>query len=118
MALTKLHDIEICIEDNQLKIIPYKLRIQHRDNLTPYFESDCSTEGQGPIFQCSISDKRNRDLVAYVLDSENWDEVRGSWDGYSEWNTTEYLTKGEAPSRIKTWLRKLPTYDLRLGPVL
>lgn len=115
MAKTKLHDVEICIEDNLLKIIPYKLRLQYRDRMTPYFEADTSTQGQGPIFECDITEKKNKSLIAYVLDMENWDEVRSYWEGFSEWNTTEYLNQGEVPARIKVWLRKLPTYELSLG---
>lgn len=114
MAKTKLHDIEICVEGTQLKVIPYKLRVTYRDKLTPYFEADCSTNGQGPVFEVSIREKRNRDVVAFLLDSENWDSIRTHWDGFSEWNTTESLNTEGAPSRIKTWLRKLPTYELKL----
>jgi hypothetical protein len=117
MAKTKLHDIEVCIDGIQLKVIPYKLKIQYKDKTTPYFEADCSSDGQGPILEVSIKDKRNRDLVAHVLGMSNWDSIRTHWDGYSEWNTTESLNTEDAPSRVKTWLRKLPTYELKLASI-
>lgn len=111
MAKTKLHDIEICVEDGEFKIIPYKLEVGD-DN---YFHGDYSDKGQGPVFKCSLVDKRNRDVIAYVLDLENWDETRTYWEGFSEWQTTEYLTQGQIPAKIQKWLDKLPEYELSLG---
>lgn len=116
MAKTKLHDIEVCIEDDVFQIIPYKLEITY-ENGTPYFSADTSTEGQSTIFECKLSDKRNRELIGYVLDRENWDETRSYWDGFSEWNTTEYLTVGETPRKIAQWLKRLPEYELKIEAI-
>lgn len=115
MARTQLHDIEICVEDGYLKVIPYKLQIQYHDNLTPYFVADTSTKGQSKMFKCVFTPK-NHDIISYVFDLEEW-QMRGDWEGFSEWNTTEYLTEGEAPERIKRWLSELPSYELTLERV-
>lgn len=115
MAKTKLHDIEVCVEDDTLQVIPYRLEISY-ENGTPYFSADTSTEGQAEIFECDITDKKNADLIAYILDLEEW-QMRGDWDGYSAWDTTEYLTKGKTPSKIKAWLKRLPEYELSLEAV-
>lgn len=112
MAKTQLHDIEICIEDGWLKIIPYKLQIQYHDRLTPLFVADTSTSGQSRMFRCKLN-KENHSLIAHILDLDEW-EMRGDWDGFSEWNTTEYLDQGETPERIKKWLQALPSYELKL----
>lgn len=115
MAKTKLHDIEICVEDDVFKIIPYKLKVVYSNQGEPYFEADTSTEGQSNMFSCALKDKRNRDVIAYVLDLEEWDTTRTYWEGFSEWNTTEYLTEGDVPARIQKWLKSLPEYELTLG---
>jgi len=109
MAQTKLHDLNIVVEDGKLSLIPYKLQI----SVDGYFSGDYSKKGQGPVFTC-VFDKRNHDIISYVLDLEEW-EMRGTWDGYDSWDTTEYLTKGDVPPRIQKWLDKLPTYEIRMG---
>lgn len=108
MAQTKLRDINIVIEDGKLTITPYKLEV----SADGYLSGDHSSKGQGSIFTC-VFDKRNHDIISYVLDLEEW-EMRGTWDGYENWDTTEYLTKGETPARIQKWLDKLPTYEIRM----
>lgn len=113
MAKTKLYDIEICVEDGVFKIIPYKLELAY-DNGVPFFSTDTSEAGQAKVFQCKLTDKRNRDLIAYVLDLEEWNETRTYWDGFSEWQTTEYLTVGDTPARISKWADSLPEYKLEL----
>ena len=111
MVMTTIHDIEVCIEEDVFKIIPYRLYVNSNNDLT----ADTSTKGLQEAFQCKLRDKRNRDLIAYVLDLENWDETRQYWEGFSEWNTTEYLTIGDTPTRIKQWLRKLKPYEISIG---
>ena len=109
--MTRLHDIEVCIEDGVFQIIPYKLYINEENHIT----ADTSTAGQSKMFECKVNDKRNRELIGYVLDRENWYETREYWDGFSEWNTTEYLTVGDAPARITKWLKSLPLYEITIG---
>lgn len=110
MATTKLHDVNIVIEDGKLNIYPYKLEMS-KDG--PWFTGDYSTYGQGPTFSCAFN-KRNHEIIAHILDLEEW-EMRGSWDGYDSWDTTEYLAKGEPPARIQKWLDKLPEYEIKMG---
>jgi hypothetical protein len=108
MALTKLHDINITIEDGKLSITPYKLEISSEG----YFTGDYSSKGQGPTFTCAFN-KRNHEIISHVLDLEEW-ELRGSWDGYDSWDTTETIAMGTPPERIQKWLDKLPEYELRM----
>lgn len=110
MARTKVYEIEICVEEGYLKVIPYRLQIQYQDILTPYFSADTSKKSK--IFKCAMN-KKNHDIISYVLDLEEW-EMRGDWEGFSEWHTTDYLYEGETPERIKKWLDELPTYELKL----
>jgi hypothetical protein len=110
MAKTRVYDIEICVEEGQLKIIPYRLQIQYQDTLTPYFSTD--TTKKAKVFKCAFT-KKNNDIISYVLDLDEW-EMRGDWDGYSDWQVTDYLQEGDTPNRIKKWLEELPTYELRL----
>jgi hypothetical protein len=110
MAMTKIHDVEVCVEDGVLKLIPYKLYLNTNGDLS----AQTDEAGLGPIFTCKLSDKRNRDLVAYVLDSEHWDEMRDYWDGYSDWQESGNLQLGVTPARITKWAKSLPEYELTL----
>ena len=110
MAKTQVHEIEIAIEDGQLKITPYRLQIQYHDSLTPRLVGD--TTKKGKVFKCALT-KKNHELVAYILDLDEW-ELRGNWDGYSDWQFTDYLRVGDTPERLKKWLDELPIYELRL----
>jgi len=113
MANTRVYDIEICVEDGLFKIVPYKLEIAY-DNGAPFLSTDYSAPLKKRIFKCNLTDSRNRDLIAYVLDSEEWNETRTYWDGFSEWHNTGYLTVGDVPARISKWLNSLPEYKLEL----
>lgn len=110
MAKTKVYDIEICVEEGYLKLIPYQLEIQYGNKLTPSFATN--TNKKAKAFKCAFS-KKNHDIISYVLDLEEW-EMRGDWEGFSEWHTTDYLYEGNTPERIKKWLDELPTYELKL----
>ena len=110
MVMTKIHDVEVCVEDGVLKLIPYKLYIDSNNSLS----AQTDEAGLGPIFTCKLHDKRNKDLVAYALDLEDWDEVRSYWDGFSEWQESGNLQLGEVPARIKKWARSLPEYELSI----
>ena len=112
MAKTKVYEIEICVEEGYLKVIPYKLQIQYDDIMKPYFSADTSKKGQSKVFKCAMT-KKNHALVAHILDRDEW-ELRGDWEGFSEWQTTEYLDQGDVPERLKKWLDELPTYELKL----
>lgn len=107
MAKTRLRDIEVYVDGTTLNVIPYKLEL----NADGYFSPDTSDSGQGERLEIEMNDE-NHNEVAYVLDLEQW-KMRLTWDGFSEWNTTEYLTKGEAPARVKEWLDRMPEYDIK-----
>jgi hypothetical protein len=113
MAKTKMHDINIRIEDDKLKIVAYKLKLQKNSNEI-YFDTD-TRYASGKVFECPINHKPNQELIAYVLDSEYWNETRTYWDGYSDWQTTEFLTIGDVPARIAKWMASLPEYQLTIG---
>ena len=112
MVSSKLRDIEVCVENGTLKIIPYKLKLVYRDGGVN-FETDTSTTGQGEIFECDISDKANQKLVGYVLGLEDSEDISSDWNGHSDWNTTEYLKRPDTPAKIKLWLLNLPLYNLQ-----
>lgn len=113
MAKTKMHDINIRIDNDTLQIIAYKLMITSTDTES-YFGTDTRFVS-GKVFECPINHKPNQDLIAYVLDLEYWNETRTYWDGYSDWQTTEFLTIGDVPARIAKWLAKLPQYEIQIG---
>jgi hypothetical protein len=110
MAKTKVYDIEICVEDGYLKLIPYQLQIQYQGTLKPFFSTN--TDKKAKVFKCAFT-KKNNDIISYVLDLDEW-EMRGDWEGFSEWHTTDYLHEGDTPERIKKWLDELPIYELKL----
>jgi hypothetical protein len=111
MAKTKLRDIEICVEEDTLKVIPYKLFL-NRDG---YLEGDYSQKGQGNVLSVSMKRKDNYPLIDYILERDH--TLRGDWDGFSEWDTTErFYDNGETmPPKIKRWLESMPDYEVRFA---
>ena len=108
MTTTKIHAIDIVIDNDILSVTPYKLEIQ--DDM--FVKSNTRS---GRQLELKLATKKNRDAIAYILDSEEWDTIRTHWDGYYNREFTTYLTIGEVPDRVQTWLDKLPEYKITLG---
>ena len=108
MTATKIHSIAIRIEDDTLLVQAYKLGVQDNE----FVRTD---QKVGKPFTCKIHAKQNREVVAYILDSENWDEIRTYWDGYYENEYSTYLTIGNPPARVTAWVDKLPAYEITIG---
>ena len=55
----------------------------------------------------------NYPLIDYILERDH--TLRGDWEGFSEWDTTErfYDNTEVMPLKIKSWLQSLPTYEVR-----
>jgi hypothetical protein len=108
MTTTKIHAIDIAIQDDVLSVTPYKVTV----------EGDVfvkSSVRSGRQLELKLKNKQNREVIAYILDSEEWDSIRTYWDGYLNREFTTYLTIGETPARVQSWLDKLPEYKISLG---
>lgn len=112
MAKTVVYDIHLFTEDDEdvLQVIPYRLQIGNDS----YFTQDYSVDTGDLILRLPMHDKRYRDAIGYILDVENWHEVREYWD-VDFWDTTDYLRQGDTPPVIKRWLDKLPAYEITIG---
>jgi hypothetical protein len=111
MAWSKVYDINYWIEDDQLKLVAYKLQVDSNGKLT----ADCSEEGQtGEVFTRNVKDKRSRSVIAHLLQVPNWDSIRSDWEGYDSWHTTELLTKPDTPKALQDWYDSLPPYAVTL----
>ena len=110
MARTKLRDIEICVEEGRLKVIPYKLTID-KDS---YFHADTSTQGQGKILDISMNRKDNKALIDYILECDH--TLRGTWEDFTEWDTTErfFDNPEPMPERLRNWVEGLPFYEIKM----
>lgn len=108
MAKAKVYKIHVTIDDDTLNIQAHKLAITHDSQFV-------AGDATGKPFTRKILDKRNREVLAYVLDLEEWDTIRTNWDGYYAWEDSTYLQVGEAPEAIQKWLDRLPEYELTLG---
>lgn len=107
MAITKLRHVGIQINEGVLTMSAYKFVLKGTSLSVDYqwrSEDD---------FTCNFN-KRNHNVIAYILDLEEWD-MRGSWEGYSGNTTTEELSIGDTPTRIAKWLKAMKTYELRIG---
>ena len=108
MTTTKIHAIDIAIQNDILSVTPYKVAV----------EGDVfvkSSVRSGRQLELKLKNKQNREVIAYILDSEEWDSIRTYWDGYLNREFTTYLTIGETPARVQSWLDKLPEYKISLG---
>lgn len=110
MATTSLRDIEICVEEGKLKVIPYKLTID-REN---YFHADYSAQGQGRVLEIAMNRKDNYPLIDYILECDH--TLRGCWEDFSEWDTTQRFFDNPAPmpERIQNWLNGLRPYEIKM----
>ena len=107
MAKTKLHDIEICVEDNQIKIHAYKL--DSKISVDGYLTGDYSDSGHSATFICELG----HELTNYILDTPDY-TLRGDWEEYSEWDTSERFFRYDKPipEAIEQWLEALPEYEV------
>ena len=108
MTTTKIHAIDIAIQNDILSVTPYKVEV----------EGDVfvkSNTRSGRQLELKLKNKQNREVIAYILDSEEWDSIRTYWDGYFNREFTTYLTIGNAPARVQSWLEKLPEYKISIG---
>ena len=118
MAKTKLRDIEICVEEGILKVIPYKLFV----NAEGHLEGDYSSSGQGKILSVAMNRKDNKPLVDFILEVDH--SLRGDWEDFSEWDTTERFFDFELqsdaimPERLKKWLDTMPSYEMKFPKVM
>lgn len=108
MTTTKIHAIDIAIDNNVLSVTPYKVAV--RDDV--FVKSDVRS---GRQLELKLANKQNREVIAYILDSEEWDSIRTYWDGYLNREFTTYLTIGGVPARVQSWLEKLPEYKISIG---
>ena len=108
MTTTKIHAIDIAIDNNVLSVTPYKLAIEGDVFVNSGVRS-------GRQLELKLASKQNRDVIAYILDSEEWNTIRTYWDGYLNREFTTYLTIGDVPARVQSWLDKLPEYKISIG---
>lgn len=110
MAQTKLRDIEICVEEGKLKVIPYKLTLDKEN----YFHADTSTQGQGRILEVAMNRKDNYPIIDYILECDH--TMRGDWEDFSEWDTTErfFDNPSPMPQRVRNWLEGMPAYHIKM----
>lgn len=96
-----LYDINIyCAGDGIVSLSAYELK---EDAKGTY-----STNTSKCITLNIPMDEMHWNEVAYLLDSEEWEDQ--DWEDYDYWNTTNYLLEGEAPFMIAVWVRSLPFY--------
>lgn len=106
MAKAKVYKIEITIDNSELRIQAHSYKLQGASFTTG--------DKIGKPFTRKL-DKRNREVIAYVLDSEEWDTIRTYWDGYHTWEDSTFLRVGDTPEAVEKWLHNLPEYELTLG---
>jgi hypothetical protein len=106
MAKAKVYRVRISIDNETLNIQAHKFAIENNQFV--------AGDSIGRKFTRKL-DKRNRDVLAYVLDSEEWDSIRTYWDGYYSWEDSTFLQVGDTPEPVAKWLDGLPEYELTLG---
>jgi hypothetical protein len=96
-----LYDINIwCGGEGFLTITAYQLQEDK--------EGKYATDTSKYLFLNVPMDEKHHEVIAYLLDSEEWEEQ--DWEDHDYWNTTNYLLEGETPFMIKVWVRSLPYY--------
>jgi hypothetical protein len=96
------YDINIYVIDNVLHLLAYELS----KTSTGFYTCDYEKE----IALLIPMDNQHHEEIAYLLDSEEWNDGEHDWEEYDEWETTDYLKEGNTPFLIKTWVRSLPEY--------
>jgi hypothetical protein len=108
MTTTNVHAIEISIDNDILTVQGYQIAVEGND----FVRTD---KRSGRPLQIAMKSKQNRDSVAYILDSDEWDSIRTYWDGFFEREFSTYLTVGEVPDRVAKWVERLPEYKITIG---
>lgn len=114
MAKSKVYDINIWVDDQQLRVIAYKLKIDANSYLT----SDHGLDQAGEVFTRSMTNKTHHKAIGYLLDCPDW-HLRSSWDGYDHWEYSDFLLRDKkAPKAILDWYESLPEYEIELVSTL
>ncbi len=108
MTTTKAHALDIFVKDDVLVVQAYKLGVAGGE----FIRTD---KKSGRPLEIAMKAKANREVVAYILDSEEWDTIRTYWEGYSNREFSTYLTIGDVPDRVQKWLDRLPEYEIKIG---
>jgi hypothetical protein len=108
MATTKAHALDIWVQNDILNVQAFRLGVQGDE----FIRTD---KKSGRPLQIAMKTKANREAVAYILDSEEWDTIRTYWEGYTNREFSTYLTVGEVPDRVAKWVERLPEYKITLG---
>lgn len=103
---TKLRDINIYVIDGVMNVIPYRLKLEGVD----FYVDTYNVHPDDEVLKVKM-DKRSHATISHILNLEEW-EMRGSWEEFDDWDTTESLTTGTPPDKIAKWLKKLPEYEI------
>ncbi len=108
MATTKAHALDIFVQDDVLIVQAYRLGVSGTDFVRTGKKS-------GRPLEIAMKSKANRETIAYILDSEEWDTIRTYWEGYYNKEYSTYLTIGSVPDRVAKWIQRLPEYEIKIG---
>ncbi len=108
MATTKAHALDIFVQDDVLIVQAYRLGVSGTDFVRTGKKS-------GRPLEIAMKSKANRETIAYILDSEEWDTIRTYWEGYYNKEYSTYLTIGDVPDRVRKWVDRLPEYEIKIG---
>jgi hypothetical protein len=108
MATTKAHALDIFVQDDVLIVQAYRLGVSGTDFVRTGKKS-------GRPLEIAMKSKANRETIAYILDSEEWDTIRTYWEGYFNKEFSTYLTIGDVPDRVRKWVDRLPEYEIKIG---
>lgn len=108
MATTKAHALDIFVQDDILIVQAYRLGVSGTDFVRTGKKS-------GRPLEIAMKSKANRETIAYILDSEEWDTIRTYWEGYFNKEFSAYLTIGDVPDRVRKWVDRLPEYEIKIG---
>ena len=108
MTTTKAHALDIFVHDDVLTVQAYRLGVSGGDFVRTGKKS-------GRPLEIAMKAKANREAVAYILDSEEWDTIRTYWEGYYNKEFSTYLTIGDVPDRVAKWVERLPEYEITIG---
>lgn len=109
-ANSKVYDINIWVDDQELRVIAFKLRI----DADCFLSSDHGLDQVGEVFTRSMTNKNHERAIGYLLDCPEW-KLRGSWDGYDDWQYSDFLLRDKKPPKaIMDWYESLPEYEIEL----
>lgn len=101
---TKDYDYNIYVLDGVLSLSAYQLEI------APNGHTQIRTDNFKTLDIPMI--ESNKDEIAYLLDSEEWEDDAYGWDEYDAWRGCDYLTEGDTPAMIAEWVNRLPEYEM------